>query len=197
MALANTKRLLVLACLMGLVGIAHAGDTAPAPEEVQQTLDELDSLLAAEMPGIMARARAIVDGLSPGQADALDVAIERERKAKERVERATERLRKLTRNEEAARVNLEVEALVRERWPEIEAQARSSVAAMSEKQLDALFEAAARTRIANEREMSATEALNRLRGANADATAPVGGDEPLFCAVCNARATRLDRKSVV
>ena len=190
MALANTKRALVLACLMGLVGIAHAGDAAPTPEEVQRTLDELDSLLAAEMPGIMARARAIVDGLSPRQADALDVAIERERKAKERVEMATERLRMLTRNEEAARVTLEVEALVRDRWPEIEARARSSVAAMSEKQRDALFKAATRTRIASERAMSATEALDRLRGANVDATVLAGGDASLFCSVCNARASR-------
>lgn len=187
MALANTKRSLVMACLMGLVGMAHAGDAAPTPEEIQQTLAEVDSLLAAEMPGIMARARSIVDGLSPRQADALDVAIERERKAKERVEMATERLRMLTRDEEAARVNLEVEALIRDRWPEIEAQARSSAAAMSEKQRDALFEAATRTRIASERAMSATD--DRLTGA-AGATALVGGDESLFCSVCNARAAR-------
>lgn len=187
MTLANAKRSVVSACLVGLVGMAHAGDAAPTPEEVQRTLAEVESLIAAEMPGIMARARSIVDGLSPRQADALDVAIERERKAKERAEMAAERLRMLTRNEEAARVNLEVEALIRDRWPEIEAQARSSVEAMSEKQRDALFEAATRTRIASERAMSATD--DRLSGA-AGATAPVGGDASLFCSVCNARASR-------
>lgn len=169
--------------------MAHAGDTVPTPEEIQRTLAEVDSLLAAEMPGIMARARSIVDGLSPRQAEALNVAIERGRRAKERVEMATERLRMLTGNEEATRVNLEVEALVRDRWPEIEAQARSSVEAMSEKQLEALFEAATRTGIASEWEMSATEALDRLSGAGG-ATALVDGDASLFCSVCNARASR-------
>ena len=189
----NLTKLLAL-CLFALSSSAGAEPSEGGyPDHV---VEEVDAFIQSRMPEVTARAQSIVDGMSDETREALWRTIERRHKAEERVETAERRLRGLSSSEEAARVDAEVSALIRERWSEIMHQARSIMESMSDKQRDAFYEALLRTQAASDRQEASGQALEELIGdvPNVDFSPLEGGGDNLFCTFCKARAASFRAK---